>query len=269
MEVILGSEILEGTYTQIHSCFRDVINFSINDDLLISIANEKIGGGPLNIVIQECNTEEIKSVTVKSSEIVINNSVSYQCYRKEWILPKLSRIDISKLLKTLEPVFLNNIEQLSLAFLIDEKQKPIFKSTLERAFLEKAIHAFTFLGEDIRKCCRLFKGLGFGLTPSGDDFNAGVLTALGLTTLLRTKNEDFSLKKDIFVSTMGKNPVSNNTIYIAYKGMCSEKLFRLLNAVKENHRIEIELNNFLNIGHTSPIDFLTGLYAYLKRYYDN
>jgi len=69
---------------------------------------------------------------------------------------------------------------------------------------------------------RLIKGVGIGLTPSGDDFISGLLTALKVLEIINKENNSY-LRKIIYDNAKGDNLISNNFLFYASEGLFFEK----------------------------------------------
>jgi len=78
---------------------------------------------------------------------------------------------------------------MSLAFIFDNGRFSHFDSEFEKAFVKRMGDGVKLIwaGQIIRGVKRL-KGCGFGLTPSGDDFIAGLL--FGLNVIQQARNKD-------------------------------------------------------------------------------
>lgn len=96
-------------------------------------------------------------------------------------------------------------------------------------------------------------GMGLGLTPSGDDFIAGVLAyEFATRKKIITENLDF----------INTNHISREFLKYATKGIFSEDILKLL-----NNKIDF-VEEILKSGHTSGADTLFGIY-YAARISDN
>ena len=66
-----------------------------------------------------------------------------------------------------------------MGFILFKEEEKYFQSSFEKAFVKKVKNSLKDFSFDILpSIAQKMKGLGFGLTPSGDDFNCGVLYAL-------------------------------------------------------------------------------------------
>jgi hypothetical protein len=114
------------------------------------------------------------------------------------------------------------------------------------------------LHNDLTTAMQGFKGRGYGLTPAGDDFNAGLL--LGLK--VREKNEKKELPKSRplrYPHLLGKNLLANTFLIQAELGWLSANWKTMLQAlVGSKLQLQEAVNRILNQGETSGADALTG-----------
>jgi len=116
----------------------------------------------------------------------------------------------------------------------------------------------------IRNVANHLVGRGRGLTPSGDDVMVGFTTALTAFQDVRT-----SLWQSVLKELAGQKlttSVSTGYLYAAADGVASQKLIRLVQAVKHSQSEEIRLaiQEVENFGHTSGIDTLFGFWSGLE-----
>lgn len=265
----IGKHIKNGHYNRIHSRFTDVVNFHHNDEIGLSVVNRKIGGGPFNIVIDNFDPVDVNSVELNDDFLIIdpfrieltNSSKTNYC------LPEIFSEIFLNNFSRLKDILIENCPKKSLAVFFDDERKRDFHSTFEKNLLAKYREAIQlFENNVIQNSVKIFRGLGFGLTPSGDDFNAGIL--MGLSVAERLYNSDRSLlKNNIFETAKGENHISNLLLYICKNGLCTEKFKEVLMALSGNDlaRIECSVKNYISIGETSGADFLTGFYYSVKK----
>ncbi len=95
-------------------------------------------------------------------------------------------------------------------------------------------------------------GLGFGLTPSGDDFILGAISAMQLSgrsvSHLRIPIADY------------KNAFSRTMLLDGLDGYFPEPLLRLIKVLDTAGDPEREIADLLRIGHTSGYDMVAGIY---------
>lgn len=266
----IGTSVGNGFYTEVHSRFNDVVNFTQKDGLVISLVSPRIGGSPFNIVISGVDLSKVKEIEVKENMLIVNRSFEIVSgFRKDFSTPAYSAVKIQRLIDNLAGSAAKHQGKKSLWFLIDPDLDSEFTSTIERAFVMRSKTAYkTLLEGNFVNAVRALKGMGFGLTPSGDDFNSGLLTGLCLLEKVR-KIEYAALKFAIFETAKGENAISNTSLFISNRGMCSEKSLKLLNALSEGKDMDAAFTEYFSVGASSGSDFLAGLYLSLKQNYDS
>jgi len=110
------------------------------------------------------------------------------------------------------------------------------------------------------------KGLGWGLTPSGDDFICGLLIALHLRQALFEENTS-SIIEDIGREAAGANPFSTAFLRCAQEGRVFERLQRVLTAILRAAENEIaeSAQQLASFGETSGSDLAAGLIFELEK----
>jgi len=187
MLVSIGDQVREGSYP-FHSRFRRAVNFRCGSRL-VSLVDEQVGDGPQNIVIRDFDAERISSEPAPL--LITANTVGFGPHRlpiagndtycstvlvNDWD-PDLFDLNLSVLegeLRAASP-------PKSLVFLLDESRLMNFRPGFERAFTDQIRRGLLRIVDGhILDGVRTLKGCGLGLTPSGDDFIAGLLIGLNL-----------------------------------------------------------------------------------------
>jgi hypothetical protein len=99
-------------------------------------------------------------------------------------------------------------------------------------------------------------GLGFGLTPSGDDFALGAISVFNLLGKDTEKIRKTILKYDY--------PLSRTMLLDAIDEYYSEPLHDFIDSLSHGIPSERVLSNLLATGHSSGSDILAGVYYTLK-----
>ncbi len=124
-----------------------------------------------------------------------------------------------------------------------------FERALQARFREAAA---CLRAGDLTGCVTRVKGCGIGLTPSGDDFNAGLLLAL------RVMDETRTSIPHLLALALGGNPLSNAFLRMAAEGRMTQRQRGLVEAVAGAGEPEAALAAILEVGATSGADFATG-----------
>ncbi|MGC8618522.1 MAG: DUF2877 domain-containing protein [Thermoplasmata archaeon] len=95
-------------------------------------------------------------------------------------------------------------------------------------------------------------GLGFGLTPSGDDFILGVVAAMKLLGMETESIRPIVMSYD--------NLLSRTSLLDGLDGYFSRPLLGLIDAILVGRDVESSIVKLEGIGHTSGFDVVAGMY---------
>ena len=267
-----GDCIKNGNY-KLHSKFKSVHNYISNNEI-VSLVSYKIGNGPNNIVLNNFPQQAEQTLVVSNSKISIENNAlgidPIKSYSKEYIYIN----NISELLSGIENLvddISNKISPRSLGFLLFPNNEIFFQTNFEKAFLNHVKSTCKeFPLENLPTIAKNMKGVGFGLTPSGDDFNCGILYALNYFNEIMSK--DFSeIIEECYLNSLGNNLISNTFLKYAYSNKYYENFYQLLKTLKQNEikTISHYANKIIGSGHTSGSDMLTGFIVTIKGVLDD
>jgi len=259
----LGDYLIPGPY-KLHSEFTRVVNFqnTLNDSML-SLVTSEVGGGPYNIVVESLNhfPEEMHL----TKQYLIENSIKLSS-------SSLKSFDIQisqEKLKGLKTLLFENKDK---SYLIESDNKDFepanFEDHLKNRLIEGKREIFD---KDLLEGIKMLKGLGVGLTPSGDDFLIGILLGIHLKTI-STRQTDLSrdkILKLILENSLGKNELSNWFLKTAFRGLVSSKMKIFISALSQGSMQDLReaFEIQARIGHSSGVDQLVGLYEVIKREY--
>jgi hypothetical protein len=270
--VSIGDQVEEGTFP-FHSRFRRAVNFR-HGDLLISVVNEEVGPGPLNIVVRDLDAGPTCSQPTPlevGAHMVIFGNRQFQFadnhyYRSTVALDscnsRLFRRNLlvfGEQLKTTSPAK-------SLAFLLDERRTRNFRPGFERAFvgqIRRDVHQI--MNGNLLNGVRSLKGCGLGLTPSGDDFIAGLL--IGLNLLQQLRGQDYQKTADaVFETAKGGNVFSNSFLDLARRGLFFGRMKGLILALMRDgeQAVRKSTEKLLAIGASSGADLGTGFFMTVR-----
>jgi hypothetical protein len=254
-----------------HSRFERAVNF-FNGHSLVALVDRKIGPGPHHLLISGLDRQKIDQLTITADELLIEGSrypFAASC-RYDSRIDLADEVDRGRFGANLEyfsRCLRRSATPRSLAFLLEPRHKVHRRSALARSIAERlAAGSELVFSPDILTGTKMCKGLGFGLTPGGDDFNGGVLLALHCAQ--KIFNRDFRRAiTSVYESARGGNPFSNTMLAGASKGRAIGRIKDLLAALlyggeKDVYRCVKELRT---IGHSSGIDFGTGLLLALQK----
>jgi len=264
-----GYDIDYGDYF-LHSQFKSVHNYTDNK-VIVSIVNRKIGRGPNNIVVDNFPLYAEKQLIFDSKNLILGKK-AYTICENDYEEDNKIYLRNKAQLKSVLTILLDNInfEKKSLGFILFKEEEKYFQSSFEKAFVKKVKNSLKDFSFDILpNIAQKMKGLGFGLTPSGDDFNCGVLYALHYLKDI-SKIDLTEIIYKYYVNTKGNNLISNTFILQAYKNNYYENLHNLLIALENEKIAEIIYyrDKIIASGHSSGSDMLTGFIFCLNSFYE-
>ena len=268
-----GDHLEKGIYN-VHSRFDKVINF-YSGSSFIFIVGSSIGGGPINIVVDNVNLIEIENLIVAEDHFLLNDEkIFFEPSMKYDSGIKVTNFDENKFKSNLvlfEKALIGNSSDKSLTFLLDESRKKNFKSSYEIEFARRfdvAVECFT--SSNYLEGIKLIKGVGFGLTPSGDDFISGFLIALNV--IQKLEKVDYSnLIVHIYEAAKGENLFTNAFLLAAKNGFLFKKFKNLIHSILYSGQNEILENTrtLISFGETSGADQSVGFLFGIKRNFND
>tara|TARA_B100001750_G_C15356704_1_gene520072 strand:+ start:41 stop:892 length:852 start_codon:yes stop_codon:yes gene_type:complete len=233
-----------------HSC-----NIIGDDGRMITLALPSIGNGPFSILI-EVQTP-LASITPKMRvraghyDLTVGNILFIHLEGIDYWVPRLLQFPRSFHLKTLNAKLLNDYTQWLEPLNKISTSKIVKDKLIARALeLQQALSN----GNSIKRSVINLAGLGFGLTPSGDDYLLGVMASLWVTRNTSGLKEiaQLACKKTTFLSAA--------FLKAASKGEFAECWHRLALAIlsQETKPVQEAISEFVQIGAYSGRDALSG-----------
>lgn len=263
-----GDSIPEGEY-RLHSAFANALNFR-KGRLLVSVVPPRTGAGPLNVVLRQLPPGAKRLRSTRLYLYIDENRLRKEPearYASAVPLLDASPAALAAGVKELERLLVLKAPPKSLAFVFDKKLEKAFSRVFERQLLARFKRAVTHLrAGDYSRGVKTMRGLGFGLTPSGDDFISGLLAGFNFA-MLNLRYDAEGLIEKIFFYAEGGNLVSNSFLRSSYEGRVNAKTGRLLRALGGRNRKELQAaaREALASGHTSGADFCAGLVFALRQ----
>ena len=260
----IGDCLFSGTYN-IHSQFEKVVNYSCGNNLL-SFVEVEIGNSPVNIVVNNIDDlKQIVQISLSKQELICDSKI-YALQNSTQYNSDIEEINfneniILKNIKKLQSILVKHASPLSLAFVFDKSRENNFISSFEKNFLQKVKSAINKFDEGkIIEGIKLIRRCGFGLTPSGDDFIAGMLNALFLIEKISKQHNFATLRNEIYLTSKTENIISQNAIYFASKGRFNEVFKNLLFSLNDENDELLQQSaiKFLQSGESSGADTLSG-----------
>jgi hypothetical protein len=258
-----GDSIPEGDY-RLYSAFANAINFR-KGRLIVSLVPPRAGAGPFNVVLKQLPPGARRLRATRFYFYIDENRL-----RKDPAAAYSSGVPVlpaavpeTVLGNTLAFTLLlaRRAQPKSLAFIFDPSLEKDFSRVFEKQLLlrfKKGVEYFR--AGDYKRGTMTMRGLGLGLTPSGDDFISGLLAGWQFA-MLNLRFETAMRRELVYLHAEGGNLVSNSFIRSSYEGKVNAKVRRLMLALAGSDRAELEAAAAaaLASGHTSGADFCSGL----------
>ena len=274
MEIIsIGNQLRRGEYI-IHSRFKSAINF-ISGDNFVFVVNESVGAGPVNIVINGEVPLGADLLEVGETHLRLNGiefGFDYGCrYDSKIDMSSYNNELFTRNLGIVERTVIEKAPEKSLAYLLGGRIEEGFGSFDKECRRKIRAGAEQILYGDLIGGVRMIKGLGQGLTPSGDDFNSGLLIAMNVVEhrpLRFRKTSEVNIIDQVYNAAKGKNLFTNSFLECAASGNLFYKFRELIRALQIANVKEI-INStelVMTMGETSGSDQLTGFLIGMKRF---
>jgi hypothetical protein len=248
-----------GNYV-LHSDFSVIRNYTNNINLIIVTDMEHFSG-PNVIHFQRLPEFAAKKLKINSSELQLDDEKykidSCDIYDSDLDFSFLTFEHVKKQCLLLKDMAKSWFKPESLGFLLCKNERFIQQNSVQKAIQMhcKKICKFNTLNE-LEKISENMKGLGIGLTPSGDDFNCGILYALFI--LQKTTKQDYAeLRKKVYKIALGNNQISNSFLYHAYQGNFYQAFKEGLIGLLWQNEV-LPMRNVFASGHASGSDMMTG-----------
>ncbi len=263
--ISLGAGFPIADLIQVHSRFERVVNFHWQDRI-VSVVTPEIGAGAWNLVLSGFDLTTLSSLDNTPQAVILNGQYVLpvspeQLYNPEFHTasahPERTRDNIDRLQKWL----LQPDKAVGLLYLITGIL-PAAETAFDLALQEQFSSAYQLLQRrEFAAAAAGFRGRGYGLTPAGDDFNAGLL--LGLSLRETTEKKELSkIRACIYANSLGNNLIANTFLYQARQGWVSQNWRFLLDCICfAQDDLEQALGLVLNQGETSGADTLAGFLA--------
>jgi len=271
----IGDEVRPGHYRR-HSCFPKAINF-FNGDALVALVREEIGPGPTNLVVTQFPDDPMppwleiveggRRAMLGGLTLDLETADRYDSCLPECILQWEC---LHRNLPTFGAALKTKAPPESLAFLLDGSRLAAFRGGFAAGFACRAAGAADqILHGDLLAGIRSLKGCGPGLTPSGDDFHAGLLLALNIMLNHRDASANACLRATIgrvYQAAQGESLLSNVFLELASRGRVFARTKALIREIctVEAASIAAVVEAALYVGATSGADLAVGLYLGLS-----
>lgn len=261
-----------GKQAIVHSVYKSTINCLV-DDRIISLQHQDMPITPLSInldipkkvfeLIRVNRGDEVRftkeGIIAFNSLFMLEDTEVFDCD----LTKDTFSLDREKIEKLTDQI-LNYIEKgefgrITKSMKDDQKIPLSFAGSYVSGILTKLSNSSDVI--EISSLATQLIGVGEGLTPSGDDFNCGMLAAL---FYLRGNKYADELREELIRQIHQRinttTIISKEFLIYACEGKFSQMVKHILIKSQQNRDVTQEIMKIRDVGHTSGIDFLTGLY---------
>jgi hypothetical protein len=259
----IGDRVLDGDY-RVHSRFKHVVNLR-NGRQLVSLVARSVGAGPVNLVLSRLDPAGVRSLSVGRSSVRLNGAPldlsSAEIYRSSIDVRVCEQRTLERNVLLATPLLKRRAAPESLAFLIDTERPARHGSGFAGA-LRRHLTACSrdiFCGDMLRGARRM-SGCGLGLTPSGDDFLAGLMLALHVVE--QTAGRSLESERHALHRAAGpRGLLAEAFLGLAFEGRAFESMRNLVIslAAGEPGDLADSVDDVLTVGATSGADAAVGL----------
>jgi hypothetical protein len=261
---IIGDSLTPGGYQQ-YASFRRIDNFINNSGSIVAITDDLSLLAPNTIIVDKFYPEQHAEIIIHPNSIILNNNVYHiepsNIYDSGFVWPNINFVQFKNTVLNFIQLHSGTFPKQSLLSLLIPA-KDVYPSAFDKAAFTAFEHAFSLLHVRFFDSISAFRGKGRGLTPSGDDFIAGLLYGIHCLELLTQKNYA-GIKTRVFELAAGSNLFSNNMLQLAKNARYFKRLQDFLNALanKNPENVISSFRHLTSIGHTSGADLIAGFFA--------
>jgi hypothetical protein len=266
-EIAIGDQLPVGHFT-IHSRFNRVVNFINSSNQIVFVTNVIENLAFNGVFIKNVDILQVESIAIENDSIIINSQPfarsGLEVYNSLFEYKNVESYKFENRILNLIETQPELFSEKSLAFLIIPEREKYFSSGFDLHFMLNSKKGAELIGNgDIIGGVKILKGTGYGLTPAGDDFIAGMLW--GLHYLTECYGVDLSkLRNEIFDASKGKNELVNSFLLQAKLGRYFYSFKNFLSLSVHNLSGYESLKELLSIGATSGADMLSGYIFTIK-----
>ncbi len=270
-----GDCLEPGVYDRMAGFSRAV--YYSREDRLVCLVSEEAGAGPFYITFRGFHPARCgPCLEIRDDHFRIGGSrverANIPVYDSLFDVEPADPAVVHSGLRLLRAKLLEAAPPESLVFLLREEARPAVTTGLPAAGFEEALRTRFFEGADalfsgdVGGGAKLLGGCGRGLTPSGDDFLAGVCYGLRLAGKLHGVDMTRVISGMLDSAEAG-GPVSENFLRMAGEGRPTGHMRNVLDALYtgDTARLEPAVSHLLDFGATSGADTAAGLILTMER----
>jgi hypothetical protein len=265
---VVGDRVPHARLDTVHSRYEHSLNFEYGD-ILVSVTDRAEPYSPFGVNLPGWSLAGIKRLERKNGDLLAINDAIEMTLTPDQIY----RSDLKSALGGHGSIPRQRIERLKSLLLARTESNPMARamsgigaSKKDPAFERELLRQFSLAWGMLKRkrwseAASGFRGRGWGSTPSGDDFLAGLL--LGLR--LREQSERKKLSKivgGIYVASKSKNPLVNTFLHQAERGWADSDYRGLISSLADGSSgLEGWVGRIVSRGSSSGADGLLGFLA--------
>lgn len=257
-QIIIGDKLPNGTFN-LHSSFKKVLNY-YNPNDLISFVLPNVGATAVSIVVPKFPENIPQTIVIDNKNIFFgnsiipkNNCITYKSTPEKIFIPQ----NILELISTSQ----SEIKKSGLSFLINKNT--YFKESFFKNFADKMQQGVDIFFKNPLIGAEKIKGLGFGLTPAGDDFLCGAISALWIKNKIGNLNKE-DLINNIYQASISNNLLSNSFLKQSKNGNFFFEFKEVVENLNNPFIFKTKAVALATIGDSSGSAMLLGLLLTLK-----
>jgi len=282
--LICGADENEGIIGKVHSIFERVINFESRNKQMFSIMKNDLDNAPYSMRLHEqkiadftvLDMKKDENVVFKEGNLRIGEALSLKLTGIKLWKPEKIPMSFSK--KNMS-IFADNLTLYNEQILLKGANggvkyyyiknhtsvNPCHKPSVIEKELEKRICSFNINLENndglLEESINAILGFGNGLTPSGDDFLAGFITALSFFQNKKAKRTIGKIKGILEESELPTTDISATMIKVSLEGKARESFIDFISSLFGNDDLLLtrSIDKMFGIGSSSGTDLSIGV----------
>jgi len=220
------------------------------DDTVVTLVNKTGILTPSSVVVNTDSFPLIRSARVTGEIFQTDKFAVVLGNFRDLGIHERAPIDRKWVARTLAPFIFPKEKSMSTALLMSAG-RDYHLTGMEKMVAERQRQALE-LSEDVPGLAQGLLGLGFGATPSGDEF------VLGMIALGKLVGEDVERLRPIIENY--DNPSSRTSLRNALDGFYSEPVYDLLKSVIDGSLSGVQITRLLKASNSSGEDIIAGMF---------
>lgn len=255
----IAKQFPAGKWELKHSEHGRVVNFTWGDRIISAVESD-MSPSPFALGVRGIAPAQIRCLEKRRDGTLLINGRSCD-YKIAQVFDArfLPHEGISKeTIQSLSEYLSREHPQRGLIWLLQGRPETSSSGRIEMEISNRFLSAYRELRNgNCDKCVSGMKGLGWGLTPAGDDFLVGLLMGISYRDVL-AKNKLSKIRHLIYTLSLAKNRIVNVMLYQAAYLLVNRDWQYFLRGLEQGRLNQPALTRILASGYSSGADSLTG-----------